>query len=146
MPKLPHSCMKLLGIVLFVVLFEVGCGPSGLPQADVSGKVTFQGNPVADVLVSFIPEKGPGASGKTDAEGNYTLMTKKPGDGAVVGKHVVTISQPVQGMILEKGKPPRMVPPPKLTIPPKFADATTSGLIAEVKDGGNTINFELSEK
>ena len=146
MPMSTRGRITWMAIVAFVALFTAGCGPGGLPQADVSGKVTFQGNPIPGVLVSFTPEKGPGASGKTDAEGKYALMTKKPGDGAVIGNHVVTISQPVQGMILEKGKPPRMAPPPKILIPPKFAAATTSGLTAEVKDDDNTINFELAGK
>ena len=133
----------IVGLFAFAMLFMAGCGSGGLPQADVSGKVTFQGEPVPGVLVSFTPERGPGASGKTDAQGNYTLSTKKTGDGAVVGHHIVAISQPRQGMILEKGKPPQVAPPPKMVIPPKYANAQTSGLTAEVKVGDNTLDFKL---
>jgi len=141
MPKYPHNC---LAVICLLALVLAGCGSGGLPQADVSGKVTFQGNPVPNVLVSFTPERGPGASGKTDAQGNYTLMTKNPGDGAVIGKHAVTISQPKRGMILEKGQPPRMAPPPKMVIPPKYANVQTSGLTADVKSGDNPLDFELA--
>lgn len=145
MSKHAHNRLAAICLFAFTMLVFAGCGSGGLPQADVSGKVTFRGNPIPNVLVSFTPERGPGASGKTDAEGNYSLSTSKPGDGAVIGQHTVTVSQPQQGMILEKGKPPRMAPPPKMVIPPKFASTESSGLTASVKAGDNSIDFELSK-
>ena len=144
MPSFSPPCLIAIGLFAVAAVAVSGCGPAGLPQAEVSGKVTFQGQPVADVLVTFTPERGPGALGKTDADGNYSLMTKKPGDGAVIGRHVVSIKQQSQGMILEKGQPPRMAPPPKVVIPPKFAENASSGLSADVKDEENVINFDLS--
>jgi hypothetical protein len=84
---------------VFVVL-ALGCG--GTKHAPVSGKVTLNGQPLANVFVSFQPiakegstEAGPGSSGTTDAQGRFTLKMATGENGAVVGKHRVIISQVV---------------------------------------------------
>ena len=51
-----------------------GCGDSGLDKAVVSGKVSYQGEPVQDGLLRFVPiedTKGP-ASGAVIRDGVYT--------------------------------------------------------------------------
>ena len=80
----------------------------------------------------------------TDAEGRYALTSIKTGDGAVVGKHVVTIEPATPGMSLTPGEAPRSPKPPTQT-PPKYATAATSGLNVEVASGNNTHNFELKD-
>ena len=79
----------------FVLAAVAGCGSS---TASVSGVVTLDGKPLEGASVSFAPASGDGggvggSSGKTDAQGRYTLRTVV-GDksGAAVGKHKVTIS------------------------------------------------------
>jgi hypothetical protein len=79
-------------------LLPCGCGGPGYKLAPVSGRVTLNGKPLADVQVSFQPsqkgkaEPGPGSFGTTDADGRYSLrtVTEPPADGAVAGMHVVT--------------------------------------------------------
>ena len=87
----------LLGSALLLVL---GCG-GGAKVVPVTGRVTLNGKPLADAKVSFQPiakEKsmeaaGPGSTGKTDAEGKFTLKTPTGQDGAVVGMHRVRIDR-----------------------------------------------------
>ena len=90
-------------IVVLGCLLLFGCSRRGYELAPVSGRVTLDGRPLADVMVSFQPRQadnsspGPGSFGQTDAEGRYTLRTIEPdAEGAVVGTHIVRL----------KSKPP----------------------------------------
>ena len=76
-----------------------GCSHGGPEIAEVTGKVTLDGKPLANANVLFQPvgesgkkEVGIGSFGTTDASGNFSLKrsdTMKP--GAVVAIHTVTI-------------------------------------------------------
>jgi hypothetical protein len=73
-----------------------GCGgPSLGPMVPVQGKVTFNGTPLPDGDVQFVPldenAKAPIASGNIEADGSYTLSTNgKP--GAHVGKYRAVVN------------------------------------------------------
>jgi hypothetical protein len=83
--------------VLGVALAVSGCGSDNV--VPVSGRVTLDGQPAANVRVTFQPlgsaenpNPGPGSYAVTDADGRYQLTlvgTKRL--GAVVGKHRVSI-------------------------------------------------------
>jgi len=69
-----------------------GCGESGPALGKVTGKVTLDGKPQANVAVTFMPTAGGGAaSGITDASGNYEL-SHTGGKGAPVGKNKVAVT------------------------------------------------------
>jgi uncharacterized GH25 family protein len=92
---------KLCLSCTFIVLVFVGCGSSNEYETTrVSGLVTCQGKPVANATVNFTPvpeesraagQRGRVALGHTDKDGRFTLTTYQDGDGAIVGKHVVTV-------------------------------------------------------
>lgn len=74
-----------------------GCSGKDYSVAPVSGTVTLDGNPVTKLKVLFSPEPvdgndsvGPYSSGKTDADGKFSLKTRYDERGAVIGKHTVT--------------------------------------------------------
>jgi hypothetical protein len=82
-----------------IVVAAIGCGAGG-KVAPVSGVVTLNGKPVADVAVTFQPvvidtnnAPGPSAVGVTGPDGRYTA---KPitgeGQGATVGKNQIRFS------------------------------------------------------
>lgn len=94
------STCKLLSIALIV--FAVGCSArSGPPIAPVSGKVTVDGQPMADIIVTFEPlttdasaDQRATSLGITDAQGRFVL--KGGGEqfnGALVGKHRVRLAK-----------------------------------------------------
>jgi len=91
----PYGCLL---IVVVSFLLPCGCGGPDYELAPVSGRVTLNGKPLADIQVSFQPSHagksapGPGSFGTTDADGRYSLktVTEPPVQGAVVGRHVVT--------------------------------------------------------
>ncbi len=129
--------------VLLVVLG--GCGPMQLPLGEVTGSVTLDGQPLSQAKVTFQPQQGAAASGITDAAGRYTLGTRKPQDGAVIGRHRVTITPVIEGIDLTADL--RKVRPstdqPVASIPTRYARPNTSGLTAEVKPGENQLDFDL---
>src|SRR5262249_27200888 len=79
------------------LVFSLGC--AGEKVVPVSGLITLDGKPLANAYVTFqpigrsgSPNPGPGSSGKTDAQGRYTLqVVGRPDKGAVVGTHRVQI-------------------------------------------------------
>jgi len=134
------------GFVLVAMLLPiaaVGCSP---PQmGPVSGKVTFQGQPVPMAIICFQPQGRPMAMGVTDKEGRYRLSTKGHFDGAFGGRHSVFLVpwQPAGG---ENQLDPASTPPPadRADIPERYRISQTSSLTADVVAGrDNTIDFEL---
>jgi hypothetical protein len=93
----------LIGLVICWMVAVSGCQRTIVP---VAGRVTLNGKPLADAVVTFQPQaerdkKYPAATGSvghTDNEGRYTLRVVKPDQlGAVVGDHIVTISTSESG-------------------------------------------------
>ena len=76
------SFLALFG--LLVVGLLLGCGEKRSGTAVVRGKVTYNGKPVPNGTVNFIPTRGATtATGEIHPDGSYALTTYKPGDGAV---------------------------------------------------------------
>jgi hypothetical protein len=125
------------------------CTRSDLPKtALVKGRVFYEGKPLGNADVVFLPEDaGRSASGRTDANGNYTLGTFAIDDGAVIGKHRVSISargpnRPLRAGEAGTGMPGETMPGDPL-IPEQYFSPETSGLIREVQPGANQFDFEL---
>lgn len=125
-------------VVVFSVLI-VGCGDSRL--VPVSGTVTLDGKPTADIIVHFQPSAGnvadlqfsPSSRGATDSKGRYELKTFD-GAGAIVGEHVVTLvcrdpNNAEQDPFDDSG----MEKPRQFKLPPKARDGS---LTFTVPDGG----------
>jgi len=83
--------IRVAQLLLLTIL--VGCGTSGVQVAPVSGRVTFDGQPLAAAELLFQPDGNQRPSrGRTDAEGHYDLAYKRGQEGAIVGKHTVQIT------------------------------------------------------
>ncbi|MDB5391000.1 MAG: carboxypeptidase regulatory-like protein [Planctomycetaceae bacterium] len=148
------------GLLLSLLFVVAACGKSGPPLASVSGVVTYQDKPVvyAQVVLMSI-EKYDGrtwpASAETDEDGRYVLETPGVGNGALVGKHTVSITKrgpsrgaaPGSPAVGNESRPEMqayMLPGPAL-IPERYFSPVTSGLEAEVKPGSNTFDFKLKD-
>jgi hypothetical protein len=138
----------------------VGCGgdPNKPKLGKVSGTVTYKGQPVTKGMVTFIPSGGPGrqtgqsATGEIGPSGSYTLTTFEPGDGAVLGEHIVLVQSRQEDPSIEGGTMP--IPdaqgrinnqPPKDLVPTKYAAVETSPLRLTVQEGSNTLNINLED-
>lgn len=125
-----------------LALTLVLCGTAGCGSrlAPVRGKVTYREKPVTVGNILFVPDAG-GATATADIQkdGTYVLRT---GDrpGAAPGRYKVMIvsMQDTSGQLPEQRNPL-----PGLLIPEKYSDMNRSGLIADVKDQENEIDFPL---
>lgn len=144
-----RSCRSWVTLLLSVSIVVLsGCGSGGTADTrSVTGTVTYNGAPVADASVTLTPENGRPATGITDSAGKFTLTTFKQSDGAVPGKHKVSVAPnasqipPMPGTpeaaAAAAGKPP---------FPPRYSNPETSGLTADVKEsGGNDFTFGMTD-
>ena len=136
------------GLTLLVALaVPAGCSPSGVPIAKVRGRIMYQGLPVANASVSFVPDKlgTVPALGKTDREGNYVLSTYGANDGAPVGSCRVAISltgppPPLpEHLAKAEAAAETLQMPGKPLIPLKYFSPDTSKLQVDVISGTTNV-------
>lgn len=142
--------------LLFTVGFlsNLGCGGSER-VVPVSGTVTHKGQPVAGLVVSFVPEAATEtgvSTGQTDDSGKYKLTVVKTGSsGAVVGTHKVWVSRPrdpfVEPGAGDKEKKKAAAAPANPSgdlaeILEKYGNLDKTPLTIEVK-GGEPIDLKL---
>lgn len=141
-----EHCNKAATILLFLLLpGSLGCSSANNPDlpatAKVEGVVRYQGNPLPPGTITFHPQMGSGnpASSLIDEEGRFQLSTYGRHDGAVVGKHKVTVTVM-----------PRMdgsTPDPPVTLPRQYGNASQTPLEMEVVSGKtNQIEIDLKDK
>lgn len=127
---------------LFLTLALVsGCGGDGEAKpVPAAGTVTFDGQPLENGYVQFIPEKGRPAAGAIKG-GKFTLSTTEDGDGAIPGKHMVSVKATKQVTVKGETEPQEVS-----ILPDKYSTAATSGLAVEIPSGGNKdIKLELTK-
>jgi hypothetical protein len=126
--------------------FAAGCSGSR-EMAPVSGKVTLNGQPLADVRVMFQPVQADagnaeadamGSFGTTDAQGLFVLYLSDCGEpGALVGEHRVVISDKATESDSDGG----YAPVKKSRVPLRYADGSLSFKVEP--EGSDQANFEL---
>jgi len=135
--------------LLFALPLAAGCGGSG--AVPVSGRVTLDDKPLANVHVSFQPiaagqDKNPGGGSYaiTDADGRYSLrLVEGDRPGAFAGKHRVEITARNESDddSDRRGRPAK----PRVSVPAKFN--RNSDLTCEVPSGGTAdANFDLKSR
>jgi hypothetical protein len=155
--------LRLSLLAAVSAITALGCSAkkvSPAPVYPVTGIVTYKGQPVVGADITFSSDaENRSAFGRTDEKGKYRLTTFSANDGAVAGKHVVTIVKiepPAAAPILPNVESPEYVPPglgedtspapPKSEFPEKYGKQQTSGLIAVVNaDAPNDIDFNLTD-
>ncbi|WP_417388437.1 carboxypeptidase-like regulatory domain-containing protein [Gimesia sp.] len=128
----------LCAICLLTTTLIAGCSGGGADTpklGQVSGTITLDGQPLTQASVTFQPQSGAPSVGMTDASGKYELAYTPDTKGAIPGQHTVRISK-----MGEPGSPNDT----EDQVPAKFNQ--NSKLTAEVKEGENTVNFDLDSK
>ena len=87
---------------MLVLTLVLGCAKSPPGVVEVSGVVLLDGQPLPKAKVEFVPQlKDFGAEynsvGITDDKGRFTLTCGNQKSGAVVGKHLVLITDNIPG-------------------------------------------------
>ena len=142
-----------LGLVALAMLTVLPACSNAIKTEGVTGVVTYNGEPLADATVKFIPTDGTGSQsyGKTNEKGEYKLQTLlgAADAGTTPGEYKVTVDciETVETgkMIQENGeeKPETIA---QSLIPAKYNNAETSGLTATVAPGDNKIDFALEDE
>lgn len=147
-----HRLSPLATVLLVPILLAVGCGPNRPKTVQVTGRVTYRGQPLEGARVMFHTQGGPPAAGTTDKEGRFRLETFSTDDGALIGEHTVTISKytPLQTGASSSAPPDDMrgagPPPIRQVVPVRYTTPATSPLKAKVTaDGPNDFTFDLAD-
>jgi hypothetical protein len=142
----------LLGLVCVVVVtITSGCGQSGPERVEVSGTVAYQGQPVKEGMIRFIPTKGTEgpAWGARIVDGKYSARGK---GGVPVGTHKVEIIAH-----RDKPKPARSTSPPpsgfeldapvprEQYLPEKYNTKTELEITIPPGSGKIVENYDLTE-
>jgi len=137
-------------VTAWLMLPSAGCGGGGerFERAEVSGTITFGGQPLREGHITFLPmgdTRGPSSTAKI-IDGHYAMAE----DGPVVGRHRVEIRAPrktgkkVPDLRPENRENPDrpMIDQVVESIPVEYN--TQSTLTAEIRPGKNEQNFDLT--
>lgn len=130
-----------ISLVPLVLVAVIGCGSSsgGLDLHQVTGTVTFAGQPIKEGRILFRAMEGDQrAFSSPITEGRYAVETL-PGTMRVE----ITASRIVPGKF-DTSNPGEKVPVGEMYIPARYN--AKSELTVEVKPGGGTVDFTLDGK
>jgi hypothetical protein len=146
-----RACASVVFAAMFAIAI-VGCRDTktGPATVQVTGTVTLDGNALEGASVIFSPGLGSddgrlSSQATTDKDGRFRLSTNvglgKLKSGIVPGKYDVTVVKTDLSSIKNTLSPPRNM------LPPKYADAKTSGFKADVVAGqSNDFPFALKKE
>jgi len=131
---------RCVSVILFLVgsLLVAGCNNENAGLVPVKGKVTYNGKPVPNGTINFMPDAGRSTYGEIQPDGTYSLM-------AIPATHKVVV------MALNDTSnrlPEERSPLPAPIVPNKYTHITTTDLTAKVEDKGskpNEIDFDLKD-
>ncbi|MEN6493383.1 MAG: hypothetical protein ABFD16_03750 [Thermoguttaceae bacterium] len=133
---LTHSLKALVASLTMMVL--VGCGAgSGQDLHGVTGKVTFDNEPVKEGRILFRAVDGDQRAFSGPIENGLYKLEARPGKMRVE----ITASRIVPGKF-DTSNPGEKVPIGEMYIPARYNSKTE--LTAEVKPGSNTADFPLT--
>ncbi len=134
--RLMNNLSFFLAVAALIV--ASGCSEGDFPVAPVTGVVTLDGAPLPGGQIRFAPVNanqagltGKAGFGVIGSDGAYELATFGENDGAIIGKHWVTIY----------GHNPRA--PKESASLPKFGKFTVPAQ-QEVKEGDNKIDIAIT--
>lgn len=128
-----YRCLTMLSLA--VVLMLSGCGGEG--TRPVTGAVTMDGEPLANVMITFYPVEGgrTNSIAETNDQGDYALRYTSKAKGAKPGKYKVLISKT---KMMPNGEEKELLP---------LRYNRKSELIAEVTSGGDNIfDYQLTSE
>lgn len=132
--------------ICLVIATGLGCGKKGPQRAAVSGRVTFNGQPIDEGVIQFLPVEGTigPETGGVIASGQYDIPQSR---GPVVGKNRVELRASAKtGRKIQDptGRPGTLTDEYKEVFPP--SSNTNSSLVREIKDDHNTLDFDIRTK
>ncbi|MBR9801107.1 hypothetical protein GYB59_05150 [bacterium] len=144
-------CLLAVGLISLS-----GCGGSQAPDPDlvpVSGTVTLNGKPAAEVTVAFNPSGTSENATRqpsfavTDFEGKYALKHRNGEEGAEPGEYMVTFSK----YEMPDGSPPPAGSEPeavgaKQALPERYLSIGEDAETATVESSATVVDFSLQSR
>lgn len=130
------STATLLGVC---VLAGCGGGSDGPKLVPAKGKVTQGGQPLGNVVLQFVPEKGPMSAAKANAQGEFVMNGPGGKEGVIPGTFKVTVTcpfNPAGGSSADGSAPVATAAP--CNIPAKLSVPDTTSLSVTVPPEGKT--------
>lgn len=123
-----------------------GCSrPGSAPTVPAAGRLVCGERPLPNIDIVFTPEHGRRGFATTDAQGWFAVSTFAVGDGAVPGKHTLTLwPHPSEAQVVmdSRAAQPTWNSVP-LPFPRKYASAANTDLVVDLGDKGSR-NLELA--
>ena len=146
-----HLSRAVASVLIALCATAIGCGGGAdlPPIYPVKGKITLQGSPLSNYIVSFVPDKGDiGGSGNLGSDGSYSLSTVDGRPGCTLGKFKVVLrprmdldsaQEAMKNMKpLSKGQSKE-----KSKLPDTYGAPGTSPKEVEVKAESNVIDIAI---
>src|SRR5262249_32308646 len=131
----------ILSVATVLPLVAAGCG--GPRFVEVTGRITYKGQPVPSTQVKFVPDNGERPSnGLTDDDGNFRLRYSRTQSGLPTGACTVFLTCGQRKEEESRQIPPKANKDLKAVIA-RYGDVKTSGLHYEVTKDGQHIEITL---
>jgi hypothetical protein len=130
-------------LALTCTLSLSGCSHEGPKVVAVSGTATHNGAPIPNVELTFHPAVGRPSWGFTDEAGHFSLNYTRDQDGAVVGKHKVTVRAKPPGSPEEEFSGRSSAPPYMAELREKYGDAADSPLEIDIQEAVSDLEIKL---
>lgn len=144
--------LRRFSTICLISTLVCGCGiqENASPLADVAGKVTWNGKPVAGCSVTLVPlseTSGWGAQATTNDAGEYQLLEGKTGrPGVRAGTYRVVLSRrlmPDGTSVPANDRTPPIESPARESLPPEYSDRQKSKLQITIPSQGGQFDFSL---
>jgi len=141
--KNPYRGLALAPALALVVL--TGCNAGLTSRAPVQGRVTFDGQPVDNGAIAFLPlgngQDAQFRAGAPIVDGKYNVTADR---GPSPGKYRVEIYWNKKTGKKISNDPPNTIDETKQVLPARYN--TKSDLTVDVQPGRNTLDFNLTKK
>lgn len=139
------ACRAIAWISVLLMLGVAGCKSNEPKIVPVTGVITRNGRPVANVTIHFRPDKGRPSWGRSDDDGHYTLNYERGRDGAVEGTHKVYVEfrprSPDEESLIAEGK--IKLPQDRKAILDKYGNQAEPAISIEVTPGKTSYDIAL---
>src|SRR5262245_14949605 len=129
-----------------VALLLAGCSRGGPEIVPIEGNLTYQGEPVPNVRIYFVPTSGRPSWGISDDNGRFVLDYDLDHDGAKVGTHTIWLvdqGQNVDPTLAMSGAATRKKRSPELAAVIAKHAQDKSTLQVEVKKADRNFQLKL---
>jgi hypothetical protein len=134
-------------VLTVLLLSAAGCSGSATPQGEVSGTVSYRGQPLPGGIITFVSERGLQNSAVIGPDGHYRIKTFAGPAKVTINNQILKAEQAAPG--------PRLHPPtaggdsaPRVEgtyvpLPTNYLSADQSGLTCDVQKGTQIRDFAL---